>query len=132
MDADELRRRVTQRRRALGLSVRQAAAVTGLSNQAWGAWENPPPSKPNPKLTPRVQRAIAVALEWPDDWPDLEPDEPELPAEVVSQLDAMQALQQELAEQVHEVLVLMKGVAAEVRHLRAATESPQPTARSRQ
>lgn len=55
----------------------------------------------------------------------------ELRAEVATRFDAMTALQRELAEQVHEVLTLLRDVAVEVRHLRAATESPKSTARSR-
>jgi transcriptional regulator with XRE-family HTH domain len=70
---DELRELVASRRRALGLSIRQAAAKGGLSNQAWGGWENPTPGKPAPKLTPRLQSAIAVALDWPIDWPENPP-----------------------------------------------------------
>lgn len=58
-----------QRRDALKLSMRAAAALGGVSPQAWSDMEA---GKHPPSL--KTQRAVSKALRWPLDWVDRLPE----------------------------------------------------------
>lgn len=65
--SDDLRKRVQWEIRVRGLSVRRAAALGHLSNQAWGSWLN------GGNLTNAMRVSVAKAFGWDTDWPENPP-----------------------------------------------------------
>lgn len=60
--------RVVAERQRRGLTIRQAAASTDITNTTWSRWENEG-GAPSPKM----RTAVAQAFGWEPDWPENPP-----------------------------------------------------------
>jgi len=121
---DRIRRELRQR----GLTDRgfaDEAARLGykVSNSTASDWLNG-----ERQLGTRMRTAVSLVLGWPMDWPENTPPE-SIPPEIVSQLDRVEARQQEQAEALNDILDLLRGVAAAVRQLQGANGSPRSSAK---
>jgi transcriptional regulator with XRE-family HTH domain len=68
MSGRSLVERVVAERQQRGLTIRQAAGLTDITNTTWSRWENEA-GDPSPKL----RTAIATAFGWGQDWPENPP-----------------------------------------------------------
>lgn len=105
--AVDLRNVVTAERRRRGLSIRAAATLGNISNQAWGTWEGG--EEPNP--SPRMRLAVAKAFDWPTTWPENPPlVEPDRTTQRVAELeDDVRSLRRELTA-LRDAVIEMLGV----------------------
>jgi transcriptional regulator with XRE-family HTH domain len=68
MSGRSLVERVVAERQRRGLTIRQAAGLTDITNTTWSRWENDG-GVPSPKL----RTAVATAFGWGQDWPENPP-----------------------------------------------------------
>jgi transcriptional regulator with XRE-family HTH domain len=113
---NELLDRVRTEREVRGLSIRQAANGTSVSNTTWNRWERgggPPPAS--------IRKAVAEAFGWPLDWPENPPPLPVRPTENQTVLEQLEDMRRKL-DAVLDALVSTGALAQAVREAAALAD----------